>query len=108
MEKTQLELPWLNYDCGTEAVSEGLDVNHIALRSMHIGMDSVCWEGSNLQARLSNLALIERSGLEITALSGNLYADTTGMRVPNLQLITPYSKINARAGSTPWRRVDEF
>ena len=110
-KKTQLELPWLNYDCGncgTETVSEGLDVNHIALRSMHIGMDSVRWEGSNLQARLTNLALIERSGLEITTLTGNLYADTTGMRVPNLQLITPYSKINARAEARPGGAWTDF
>ena len=73
----------------------------LALRNLHAGIDSVYWQGKEFRARLTDLEMNERSGLSVTALTGYLQADSTGIRIPNLRLLTPHSEINLKADARP-------
>ena len=73
----------------------------LALRDLHAGIDSVYWQGKDFRAHLTDFGLNERSGLSVTALTGHLQADSTGIHIPNLQLLTPHSEISLRADARP-------
>lgn len=49
--------------------------------------------------------MYDRSGLTVTSLTGRLFADSTLIRVPHLQLTTPHSEMNLTA-QTYWKLVD--
>ncbi len=75
---------------------EGASLDYgLVLRDVHVGLDSVFWQGKTFRADLTDLGLNEGSGLSVTALTGHLRADSTeGVRIPNLRLLTPHSEIN--------------
>ena len=99
----------LEYDSGTPldttGVSEGFDPSHIAVRDVRIGIDSVRYEGRQMNAVIREFSLYERSGLSVTSLTGRLTADSTLIRVPALQLQTPHSQIDLTA-QTYWELVN--
>ncbi len=87
----------LTYDQTREPrILQGLDYNHLALSKVNIGLDSVYYSDPNLSVKVRNAALKEQSGLEITRLSGDVLLDSTGIRLPNMLLSTPYSNIRTR------------
>lgn len=95
----------VNYDSGTAPPAEGFDASHISLRDIRIGIDSVMSHGRNLNAVIREFSLYDRSGLTVTSLTGRLYADSTVIRIPDLQLQTPHSEMNLTA-QTYWKLVD--
>ncbi len=95
----------VNYDSGTAVPAEGFDASHIALRDIRIGIDSVMTYGRNMNAVIREFSMYDRSGLTVTSLTGRLFADSTIIRVPYLQLKTPHSNMDLTA-QTYWKLVD--
>ncbi len=89
----------LFYDLPYEEAAEGLDVNHIALRDVGIGIDSIRFDGnaSGLSLALRETRMKEKSGLEISSLTGHFDMDSASLHVPGLVLRTPDSYVRAQA-----------
>ena len=97
----------LAYDSGVQQDTAviGFDPSHIAVRDVRIGIDSVRYDGRQMNAVIREFTLNERSGLSITSLTGRLTADSTLIQVPALQLQTPHSQIDLSA-QTYWELVN--
>lgn len=95
----------INYDTGSALPAEGFDPSHIALRDIRIGIDSVLYQGRNMNAAIREFSMNERSGLSITSLTGRVFADSTLIRVPYFRLLTPHSEMNLTA-QTYWELVN--
>lgn len=91
----------LRYDMGDAPAAEGLDVNHLMLRNLNLGIDSVNYCGNNINAVIRRLTLDDRSGLSITSAEGHISSDSTEMRIPKLNLKTAHSELNLRAHTCP-------
>ena len=92
-------------DTGSAAPASGLDPSHLALRDITIGIDSVLTDGRRLNAVIREMSMYERSGLSIVSTEGRLYADSTVIQVPYLQLSTPHSRLDFNA-QTYWELVN--
>ncbi len=90
----------LSYDLPYEEASEGLDFNHLALRDVGLGIDSVTFDGNvlGLSLTLRDARMKEKSGLEISSLSGHFDMDSTSLHVPGLVLRTPDSYVRTQVG----------
>lgn len=95
----------INYDSGNQYIKNGLDPSHLALSDIHIELESILYQGKNINAEIPQLSLKEKSGLFITSLNGKIESDEKTLAVPKLTLETPYSKIEAQA-TVPWRSLD--
>ena len=99
----------LTYDSGPtdtlSSIAAGFDPQHIALRDLNIGIDSMRYAGREMSAVIREFSLNEHSGLNITSLSGRLVADSTQIRIPSLRLSTPHSEIDLSA-QTYWELID--
>ncbi|NDW13853.1 translocation/assembly module TamB [Bacteroides sp. 214] len=89
------------YDQGKALPAEGLDPAHIYLSNLDVEVDSVYNCGIETKAIIRNIAMKERSGIKIAKLAGNLYVDSTHVRVPELLCKTAYSSVNLSA-KTEW------
>ena len=87
------------YDLTFEETAEGLDVNHIALKDVMLGLDSVRFDGNamGLSLLLRETRMKEKSGLEIQSLTGHFRMDSTSLHLPGLVLRTPDSYVRAQA-----------
>ena len=87
------------YDLPHEKPAAGLDVNHIALQDVGIGLDSVIFDGNSLGLSLAlrQTFMKEKSGLEVSKLTGNFWMDSTSLHIPGLVLHTPNSYVNLKA-----------
>ena len=85
----------LNYDDRSAPATEGLDYGHIALTDIRLGLDSICYKPSGTSFYIRETALKEKSGLQITAMSGGVRIDSTFTRIeiPALHMKTPDSDI---------------
>ena len=85
----------LNYDNRFEPSVAGLDYNHIALKDISLGIDSISYTPSGTSFYVCNTSLKEKSGLEISELSGGVKLDSafTKIQIPALALKTPDSDI---------------
>jgi hypothetical protein len=71
--------------------TSGLDYNHIVLTDITIGLDSISYTPSGTSFHISKTAMKEKSGLEITSLTGGVRLDSTfsHIQIPALYLKTP-------------------
>ena len=96
-------LDWHNgmlaYDNKVEPEVKGLDTNHIALRDIRLGIDSISYTPQGTSFFVRQTALKEKSGLEITELSGGVNLDSAfnNVQLPSFKLRTPDSDIMAEA-----------
>ena len=96
-------LDWHNgmlaYDNRVEPEVKGLDTNHIALRDIRLGIDSISYTPQGTSFFVRQTALKEKSGLEITELSGGVNLDSAfnNVQLPSFKLRTPDSDIMAEA-----------
>lgn len=97
----------LHYDVGERPAPDaaGFDPSHIALRDIRVGIDSVYYCGREMNGVIREFSMNERSGLSVTSLTGNLFADSTLIRIPSLRLLTPHSEMNLTA-QTYWELVN--
>lgn len=61
--------------------------------------------GRDMNAIIREFSMYDRSGLTVTSLTGRLFADSTLIRIPYLQLKTPHSDMDLTA-QTYWKLVD--
>lgn len=94
-----------SYDTGNTPPAAGFDPSHIALRDVRIGIDSVLYEGHDINAVIREFSMNERSGLSVTSLTGHITADSAVIRVPEFRLLTPHSEMNLTA-QTYWKLVN--
>ena len=94
-----LQADSVHYDLPHEKPAEGLDVNHIALRGVNIGVDSIRFDGQStaLSLNLRDVQMKEKSGLSVTSLTGAFHMDSVGLHVPELVLRTPDSYVRLQA-----------
>lgn len=95
----------VNYDKGAAIPAEGFDPSHIALRDIRIGIDSVLYHGRNMNAVIRELSMNERSGLNVTSLTGRLFADDKVISIPDLKLLTPHSEMDLMV-QTYWELIN--
>ena len=81
------------YDQNFEPRVDGLDFNHIDLTHLNVGVDSIYYHDPTLRLHMRHLALKEKSGLEVTDLSGPIVMENGSIRLPKFRLKTPESDI---------------
>lgn len=89
----------LAYDNKVEPEAKGLDYNHIALSNIRLGIDSISYSPQGTSLFVRQVALKEKSGLEITELTGGVKLDSAfnNVKLPAFKLRTPDSDIMAEA-----------
>lgn len=95
-----------NYDTNSLPPTKGFDPSHIALSGLETLIESIVYQGKDIQATIRSLAGEDRSGLTITSLEGELKSDSTEINVPGLSLKTPYSFLTLDA-TVPWNALSE-
>ena len=83
----------VSYDQNFEPRVDGLDFNHIDLTHLNVGIDSIYSHDPTLRLHMRHLALKEKSGLEVTDLSGPIVMENGSIRLPKFRLKTPESDI---------------
>ena len=83
----------LRYDQNFEPRLEGLDYNHLDLSEVNVGIDSIYYHDPDLRLLIRNVALREKSGLQLTELSGPLTMENGSVRLPRFRLKTPDSDV---------------
>ena len=88
---------WLNgvlaYDQNFQPRVEGLDFNHIDLTHLNIGIDSIYYHDPTIRLVMRHLALKEKSGMQVTDLTGPIVMENGSIRLPKFHLKTPESDI---------------
>ena len=84
----------LAYDQNFEPSIEGFDYNHIDLTGVQIDIDSISFESPKLYLNVNQLAMRDRSGLEINELRGPFSMDSTSIQLPHAVLRTPDSDLD--------------
>lgn len=83
---------------GFRPVSAGLDAHCLVLNDLSLRIDTLTYDAAGtLRAGLGDLSFVERSGLHLRSLRGNIYMDTTRLRLPALALRTPTSRVDVAA-----------
>ena len=89
---------WLHgavkYDQNFQPHIDGLDYNHIDLSDITVGIDSIYYHDPTLRLHLRQVALKEKSGLEVSHLSGPVVMEDGAIKLPKFRLSTPYSDID--------------
>ena len=83
----------LRYDRNYTPRIEGLDYNHIDLSAVNIGLDSLYYHDPVLRLHMRQVALKEKSGLQVTGLTGPLALEDGVVKLPQFRLKTPSSDI---------------
>lgn len=93
------QLDWtegcIAYDNNFKVHTKGLDVNHIALKQVTVGIDSFQFCQPKLSMNLRKCSFKEKSGISIDSLSSRISLDSTKIWLPNLKLYTPNSQLAA-------------
>ena len=87
----------LTYDDRSAPAVNGLDYNHIALSNIRLGIDSISYTPQGTSLFVRQTVLKEKSGLEVTELTGGMRLDSAfnSIQVPSLTLRTADSDILA-------------
>ncbi len=96
----------LAYDMLARPAVGGLDLNHLYLRNIRIGIDSVRYAGREIAAAIHELSMDERSGLSLVRATAHLRADSTGIDVPDLLVQTAHSELSGQL-HTLWETVED-
>ena len=84
----------VKYDQNYQPHIEGLDYNHIDLSDITVGIDSIYYHDPTLRLYLRQVALKEKSGFEVSHLSGPVAMEDGAIKLPKFRLSTPYSDID--------------
>ncbi|MBR4920473.1 MAG: translocation/assembly module TamB domain-containing protein [Prevotella sp.] len=83
----------LQYDLNFEPRVEGLDFNHIDLTHVNIGVDSIYYHNPTARLVMRTVQMREKSGLQVTDLTGAIAMENGKIRLPSFRLRTPDSDI---------------
>ena len=94
---TIASVDWLNgavqYDQNFEPRIDGLDFNHIDLTDVCVGIDSIYYHDPTMRLVMRTVALKEKSGLQVTDLTGPIAMENGSLQLPRFRLKTPVSDI---------------
>lgn len=96
----------VGYDENFGQPQSGLDLSHIRLNDLTASLSSLRYGGRDILVAIDSFAVKERSGLEITSLSGEIHSDDQLILVPDLRLKTLSSEIHLNA-TVPWEALEE-
>ena len=85
----------LAYNQNYEPTVDGFDYNHIDLTGVGIDIDSIMFQQPKMYLNVRQIAMRDKSGLEITELKGPFSMDSTSIHLPRAVLRTPDSDIDA-------------
>ena len=85
----------ISYDNNFEVQTKGLDVNHISLSDVKLGMDSLYFCGPQLKLSLRECVFKEKSGITVERFTGSVSMDSVNLSLPKLELRTPESSLTA-------------
>ena len=85
----------VTYDDNFQPAAEGLDVNHIALQDIEIGLDSIRYKDPEMSLSISQFKLREKSGIEVIETRGSMAMDSLRLSVPYIVMRLPYSSLEA-------------
>ena len=94
------------YDGNYAAPEQGLDFSHISLTNLNTSIDSILYQGKEINAHIKEFFVEERSGLKVSALAGNVRSDHEQIDVPDLLLQTPNSEVRLTA-TIPWSSLED-
>ena len=77
--------------------ADGFDPSHLALHNIRLVTDSLLYQGNDMRAVIQEMSLFERSGFEVSSLTGRFLADSIGMYLNDLRLLTPNSEASITA-----------
>ena len=83
----------LQYDQNYEPRMEGLDYNHIDLTHIDLAVDSIYYHDPEARLVMRSTHLKEKSGLQVTDLTGVVAMKDGNIRLPQFHLKTPDSDI---------------
>lgn len=83
----------INYDNNFEPSIAGLDYNHLAMKDVSIGLDSILYCDPNMYVKIRSGAMKEKSGLQLTQLNGIVKMDSTSLFIPGLTAETTNSHL---------------
>lgn len=95
-----------NFDTNSLPPTDGMDFSHIAADKIEASLKALLYNGKKMNGRIEAFSFTERSGLDVTALLGDLSSDETTIRVPAISLQTPHSDIRLQA-TIPWSALAE-
>ncbi|MGI6231986.1 MAG: translocation/assembly module TamB domain-containing protein [Prevotella sp.] len=75
---------------------EGIDASHLSMQQLLLRADSFYYCDSELRLALRQCHFREKSGIVVDNLVGPVYMDSTLLRLDNLRLTTPNSKLQAK------------
>jgi len=84
----------LQYDQIFQPRIEGLDYNHLDLTDINIGIDSIYYHDPTLKLQMRSVALKEKSGLQVTDLTGPIVMENGSLRLPRFHLKTLESEFD--------------
>lgn len=85
----------LAYDNNFESFANGLDINHISLSGISLGIDSIYYCGSDVKLSLRECSFKEKSGISVERFTGPIAMDSLNLYLPKISLRTPESYLNA-------------
>ena len=83
------------YDKPFEPKTDGVDYNHLSMSDVNISVDSLYYHDPELRFSLRDASMKEKSGLEVSSLSGNVEMVGSKLNIPDLSLRTSESSLNA-------------
>ena len=86
----------LAYDNNFEKHIKGLDVNHIALTEVTLGIDSLYFCQSDLNLSIRTFSFKEKSGINVNNITGPIILDSTKINLPSINIRTPDSYLSAQ------------
>lgn len=84
------------YDMNFKPKQKGLDLNHILLNGVALSVKDIAFCAPNLDMNIMACAFKEKSGLEVSNLTGRIGMDSTCLKLPLITLKTPYSDVTAK------------
>lgn len=105
----------LSFDMGDRLSpdkADGLNPSHLSLYNIRLSTDSLLYHGNDIKAVIQELSLFERSGFEISSLTGSFLADSLGVYLDDLRLQTPNSEASVNAKmpivNGQWSKTNEL
>ena len=85
----------LRYDNNFKSRSKGLDFNHVSLTGVTLGADSLYYCKPQLSLRLRACSFREKSGIEVSRLTGPIALDSARLYLPDIRFSTTESSLTA-------------
>ena len=74
-----------------------IDPSHLALYQINMEVDSILYHDPEVKAVIQEMSFFERSGFEVSSLTGRFLADNQGMNLDDIHLLTPHSEASVNA-----------